>query len=147
VRAERPVNTERAEGRPERAENRLISPQSTEPVILAAIEVHKHLGPGLREAVYEDCMAYELSLRGIPFERQKTFKVEYKNKLFRRAFRPDLVVRNNLIVEVKAVAELADIHIAQVVNYLKLSGCKFGLLINFNVKSIGQGLKRVMRPL
>ena len=113
-------------------------------VIGAAIEVHKHLGPGLLESAYEDALAYEFALRGIPFQRQKRYRAVYKKKLLKRAFRADFLVRDKLIVEVKAVTNLADIHTAQLITYLKVSGCGLGLIINFNTRLLFHGIKRVI---
>ena len=112
-------------------------------VIGAAIEVHKHLGPGLLESAYEECLCHELALREIPFERQKELPVEYKGARLDCGYRLDVVVANNLILELKACEELQPIHHAQLLTYLKLTGIKFGLLINFNVPLLRDGIKRV----
>ena len=112
-------------------------------VIGAAIEVHKALGPGLLESAYEECLCHELALREIPFERQKELPVEYKGARLDCGYRLDVVVANNLILELKACEELQPIHHAQLLTYLKLTGIKFGLLINFNVPLLRDGIKRV----
>ena len=112
-------------------------------VIGAAIEVHKALGPGLLESTYEECLCIELGLRNIPFERQKEIPVEYKGVSLNHAYRLDIVVPNKLIVELKACESLEPIHDAQLLTYLKLSGIKVGLLINFNVPVLKEGIKRL----
>ena len=113
-------------------------------IIKAAIEVHKQLGPGLLESVYEECLCHELNALGIPFERQKGLPVEYKEVKLDCGFRMDILVDNKVIVEVKAVDFLLPIHDAQVLTYLKLSGLKLGLLINFNTKILKDGVKRLV---
>jgi GxxExxY protein len=112
-------------------------------VIGAAIEVHKALGPGLLESTYEECLCIELGLRNIPFERQKEIPIEYKGVNLNHAYRLDIVVPNKLIVELKACESLEPIHDAQLLTYLKLSGIKVGLLINFNVPVLKEGIKRL----
>jgi GxxExxY protein len=113
-------------------------------VIGACIEIHRELGPGLLESSYEECLAYELSQMGLRFERQKPLPVAYKAVRLECGYRLDLVVEEELIVEVKAVTELAPIHEAQLLTYLKLSRLSLGLLINFNVPALKQGIKRVV---
>ncbi len=113
-------------------------------IIGAALEVHCQLGPGLLESAYEECLAYELSLREIPFERQKPIPVVYKGIRLDCGFRVDLLVGGLVIVELKAVDLLMPIHQAQVLTYLKLTGCKLGLLINFNVLRLREGIRRVV---
>jgi GxxExxY protein len=112
-------------------------------VIGAAIEVHKALGPGLLESTYEECLCVELGLRNIPFERQKEIPIEYKGVNLNHAYRLDIVVPNKLIIELKACESLEPIHDAQLLTYLKLSGIKVGLLINFNVPVLKEGIKRL----
>ncbi len=112
-------------------------------VVDAALEVHKALGPGFLESVYEEALCAELSLRGIPFERQKAVHISYKGNPVGKG-RLDLLVGGQLVVELKAVAELAPIHTAQVISYLKTTGLSLGLLINFNVPLLKQGIKRVV---
>jgi GxxExxY protein len=112
-------------------------------VIGAAIEVHKALGPGLLESTYEECLCIELELRNIPFERQKEIPIEYKGVNLNHAYRLDIVVPNKLIAELKACDSLEPIHHAQLLTYLKLSGIKVGLLINFNVPVLKEGIKRL----
>ena len=110
----------------------------------ACIEVHRQLGPGLLESAYEICLCRELQSLSIPFERQKLLPVRYKGELVDAGYRLDLVVDNCLLVELKSVEQLLPIHDAQVLTYLKLSEIKLGLLINFNVVMLKQGVKRVV---
>ena len=112
-------------------------------VIGAAIEVHKALGPGLLESAYEECLSRELDLRNIPYERQKELPVEYKGAKLGCGYRLDIVVANKLIIELKTCESLEPIHEAQLLTYLKLTGIKVGLLINFNVPVLKEGLKRL----
>ena len=113
-------------------------------IIGAAIDVHSQLGPGLLESVYEECLAYELASRGIHFERQKPVPVTYKECQLDCGFRLDLLVADKVIVEIKAVDMLIPIYDAQVLTYLKLTGCKLGLLLNFNVPKLKDGIKRLV---
>ncbi len=112
-------------------------------VIGAAIEVHRHLGPGYLESVYEEALAVELDLRRIPFDRQKSFAVDYKGRAISEG-RLDLLVGNELLVDLKAVNALAPIHKAQLIPYLKATQRQLGLLINFNVPVLRSGLQRVV---
>ncbi|MEK6716704.1 MAG: GxxExxY protein [candidate division NC10 bacterium] len=112
-------------------------------VIGAAIEVHRHLGPGFLESVYEEALVIELTLRGIPFERQRPVPVSYKERNVGEG-RVDLLVAQELLVELKAVESLAPIHKAQVISYLKAMGIHLGLLINFNVPVLRAGIQRVV---
>jgi len=111
-------------------------------IIGAAIEVHKVLGPGLLESAYEQCLCRELTLRDIPFERQKELPVEYKGAAVDCGYRLDVVVDNRVIVELKSREKLEPIHEAQILTYLKLTGLKIGLLINFNVPVLKEGVRR-----
>ncbi len=113
-------------------------------IIGAAIEVHRELGPGLLESAYEECLAYELQSRNVPFERQKPVPVDYKGLRLDCGFRLDLLVGDKVIIELKAVDKLVPIHDAQLLTYLRLTGCKLGLLINFNVPILKQGIKRLV---
>jgi GxxExxY protein len=117
----------------------------TEQVIGAAIEVHRNLGPGLLESVYESCLAYELKQRALAFERQKALPLVYKAMRLDQGYRIDLLVEKQVVVELKVVEALTPVHEAQVLSYLKLSGCPIGLLMNFNVKLLTQGLRRYIR--
>ena len=112
-------------------------------VIDAAIEVHRALGPGFLESIYEEALAFELTTRQIPFERQKPLTVMYKDRAVGEG-RIDLVVGGELLVELKAVEALAPIHKAQVISYLKAMGRQLGLLINFNVPVLRSGVQRVI---
>ena len=119
----------------------------TEAIIGAAIEVHRHTGPGLLESSYEQCLCRELSLRGIPFEHQRPLPVRYKGVLLDCGYRVDLLVDGRVVVELKAVEKLLPIHEAQVLTYLRLGGWYIGLLINFNVEALRLGLKRIVHQL
>ena len=117
----------------------------TEQIIGAAIAVHRELGPGLLESSYEACLTFELVERGLTFERQKGLPLVYRGRALDCGYRIDLLVEGEVVVEVKAVERLEPIHTAQVLSYLRLSGRKVGLLINFNVKWLaGDGLRRVV---
>ncbi len=106
----------------------------TSDIIGAAREVHKHIGPGLLESAYEECLCYELGLRGVSYERQKPLPVVYKGKELDCGYRLDLVVERAVILELKSCEKVELIHKAQLLTYLKLSGLKLGLLLNFNVE-------------
>ena len=114
----------------------------TEIVIGCAIEVHRALGPGLLESAYELCLCRELNLRGITFERQVAIPVEYKGVKLDCGYRADLIVGDKILVKIKAVDQLAPIHDAQLLSYLKLTGFKVGLLINFNERMLTHGVRR-----
>lgn len=114
----------------------------TDKIIGCAIEVHKNLGPGLLESVYEECLHYELLNNGLFVERQKNIPLIYKNKKLETNLVLVLLVENSVIVELKSVDSLKPIHDAQLISYLKLSGIHTGLLINFNVKYLIDGVKR-----
>jgi GxxExxY protein len=116
----------------------------TEQIIGAAIDVHRELGPGLLESAYEACLAYELIRRGLKVERQKEIPLQYHEVILDCGYRMDLLVQETVVVEVKAQDRLLPIHEAQLMSYLKLSGCKVGLLINFNVKILTSGVKRIV---
>jgi len=114
----------------------------TETIIGAAISVHKELGPGLLESAYEACLAYELTERKLKIERQKALPVVYRGVELDCGYRIDLLVEDQVVVELKAVENLEPIHEAEMLSYLKLSKCKVGLLINFNVKILRKGIRR-----
>jgi GxxExxY protein len=120
----------------------LIHAELTEGIIGAAIEVHKNLGPGLLEYAYEECLCHELQLREIDFKRQVALPVIYKNAKLDCGYRLDVVVQQSVIVEVKAVEQLSEIHEAQLMTYLRLAHIPVGLLINFNVPVLKQGILR-----
>jgi GxxExxY protein len=116
----------------------------TDKVIGAALKVHSRLGPGLLESVYETCLAYELSKAGLTVERQKPLPVVYGDVTLEAGYRLDMLVENTVVVEIKAVEELAPIHGAQLLTYLKLSGYDVGLLINFNVEHLRSEIRRIV---
>jgi len=120
----------------------LLHEDITEAIISAAIEVHRYLGPGLLESAYEACVAHELLSRGLAVSQQVALPVEYKGHRIDAGYRLDMVVARSVVVEVKAVDGLAAIHEAQLLTYLRLSGLRVGLLINFNVKLLRDGVKR-----
>ena len=111
-------------------------------ILKKAYEVHTSLGPGLLESTYEECLCYELSLIGLQVERQKSLPIEYKGIKIENGYRLDIVVEDKVVIELKSVETLLPIHTAQLLTYLKLSHIKYGLLINFNVKSLKEGIKR-----
>ena len=113
-------------------------------IIGPAIEVHKQLGPGLLESTYEYCLAYELKLLGLDVRQQVALPIIYKEVKLDAGYRIDLIVENTIIVEIKSVEDLAPIHTAQILTYLKLKDLKLGLLINFNSLKVVDGLKRVI---
>ena len=119
----------------------------TECIIGSAIEVHAALGPGLLESAYETCLCRELELRSIPFDRQAALPVRYKGVLLDAGYRMDIVVDQQVIVEIKAVEVLLPIHKAQLLSYLRLADKRVGLLINFNVPLLKQGLQRMVNQL
>jgi GxxExxY protein len=112
-------------------------------VIGCAIEVHRHLGPGLLESTYEDCLCHELSLAGIAHARQVALPVIYKGVTMAAAYRLDLLVDNRLILEIKSVDRLMPVHEAQMLTYLRMSGMRLGLLMNFNHAVLKDGIKRM----
>ena len=114
----------------------------TEIIIGCAIEVHRTLGPKLLESVYEECLCYELSVRGIRFERQKVLPLRYKSVNLDTGYRLDLVVENKVVVELKCVEKLLPVHEAQMMTYLRLSKIKTGLLINFYTPVLKDGIRR-----
>ncbi|MDD2734415.1 MAG: GxxExxY protein [Desulfuromonadaceae bacterium] len=116
----------------------------TEVIIGAAIDVHKVLGPGLLESAYEECFCHELTLRGVFFERQKPLSLSYKGLKLDCGYRMDVVVDNRVVVELKSMERVLSIHEAQLLTYLKLSGLRTGLMFNFNVQVLKEGLKRMV---
>ena len=113
-------------------------------VFESGLKIHRALGPGLLESAYEECLFYELIKANVFVEKQKGLPLVYKEVKLDIGYRTDLVIENKLIVEIKAVDVLNDIHLAQILTYLKLSNCKLGLLINFNVVLFKDGVKRVI---
>jgi GxxExxY protein len=116
----------------------------TERVIGACIEIHRQLGPGLLESAYEECLCFELSQQGVQFERQKPLPVIYKGVRLECGYRLDIVAENAVILELKTVEKLQSIHKAQLLTYLKLTGLTLGLLLNFNVPVLIDGIMRVV---
>ena len=114
----------------------------SERIIGAAIEVHRHIGPGLLESVYESCLAHELSLRSVAFESQKQVLVRYKGIQLASDLRADFIVDGKVIVELKAVDAILPVHRAQILTYMRLANCEVGLLINFNVEQLTKGIER-----
>ena len=112
-------------------------------VIGAAIEVHQHLGPGLLETAYHQCLAQELSLRDIAYETEKPIPLEYKGINLDCGYRLDFLIESKLILELKAVEKALPIHEAQMITYLKLTKCKLGLIFNFNAAVLREGIKRI----
>ena len=113
-------------------------------IIRSAIEVHKNLGPGLLESTYEQCLAHELKTQGIPFQLQQPLPVQYKGTNLSCGYRIDMLVDDTIILELKSVDRLLRIHQAQLLTYMKLARKPIGLLINFNVKILKQGIKRMV---
>ena len=123
----------------------MTGPQANDPtpsIIGAAIEVHRTIGPGLLESVYEECLCSELRFRSIPFDRQVSLPLVYRDVRLDCGFRLDIVVDHSVVVELKAIEKLAPIHEAQMLTYLRLSGFSIGLLINFNHRTLREGLRR-----
>ena len=114
----------------------------TSRIIGAAIEVHKALGPGLLESAYEECLCHELSLLGLAFERQVDLPVRYKGVALDCGYRLDLVVEGEVLLELKCVEKVSPIHEAQLLTYMRLGGCRVGLLLNFNVAALRDGITR-----
>jgi len=118
----------------------------TGPTLAAAIEVHRVLGPGLLESTYMPCFQYELSVRNIRFVTQQPVPVVYKELALDTIYRVDLIVEGQVVVEVKAVAAVLPVHQAQTLTYMRLARCPIGLLINFNVPKLMDGVKRLIKP-
>ena len=114
----------------------------TQTIIGAAIEVHRTLGPGLLESAYRKCLCRELELRGLPFEEEKPLPLEYKGLKLEQGYRVDILVANQVVVEVKALEIMLPVHEAQLLTYMRLGGWRVGLLINFNVPVLKDGIRR-----
>ncbi len=123
----------------------LVQQNLTERVIGLAIDVHRELGPGLLESVYETCLGLELNQAGIPFIRQAPIPVMYRGQRLNTGFRADFLISADLIVAVKAIERLLPTHEAQLLTYLRMSGCQVGLLFNFNAIRLKDGLRRLVR--
>jgi GxxExxY protein len=119
----------------------------THAIIGAAVDVHRALGPGLLESSYEACLAYELARRGFKIDRQKELPLKYGEVMLDCGYRIDLLVDECVVVELKAIENTLPLHEVQVLTYLRLSGCKVGLLINFNVRTLVTGVRRVVNGL
>jgi GxxExxY protein len=113
-------------------------------VFESALKVHKSLGPGLLESAYEECLFYELKKTGLRVKKQKPIPLIYEEVNLEIGYRIDIIIENKFIVEVKSVEVLNEVHLAQLLTYLKLSDCKLGLLINFNVKLLKDGVRRII---
>ncbi len=122
----------------------MIEANVTEQIIGAAIEVHKHWGPGLYEEIYERSMSHEMRLRNMAFDTQVKLPLLYKGERVGDDLRLDLIVQKKVVVELKAIKHLEPIHEAQLLTYMKLTACRVGLLINFNVPVIKQGIRRMV---
>ena len=116
--------------------------QITEKIIGSAIEIHRHLGPGLLESAYQECLYYELTQAGLYVQKEKPMPVVYKKVKLDHGYRLDLLVENKIVVELKTVEAFTDVHTAQILTYLKLGNYKLGLLINFHVALLKHGIKR-----
>lgn len=116
----------------------------TQKILACAYKVHSELGPGLLESSYEECLFFELLQQNLFVEKQKALPLIYQTVKLDVGYRIDLLVENKIIIEIKSVESLNDVHVAQVLTYLKLSKCKIGLLLNFNVKSLKQGVRRLV---
>ena len=121
--------------------------QLSSKIIGAAIEVHKTLGPGLLESAYEDCLCHELNIQGLLFEKQKPLSVVYKGKKLDCGYRLDIVVEKAVVIELKSCEKIEPIHKAQLLTYLKLSGLNLGLILNFNVPLMRDGIVRIVNEL
>ncbi|MBC8883602.1 GxxExxY protein [Flavobacterium piscinae] len=113
-------------------------------VFEAALKVHKALGPGLLESAYEECLFYELKKQSLKVEKQKALPLIYEEVKMDVGYRIDIIIEDKFIVEVKSVEALNEVHLAQILTYLKLTECKLGMLINFNVKQLKNGVRRVI---
>ena len=127
--------------------NSLSENELSKIIVDSALKVHRNLGPGLLESSYEECFCYELRQQGLFVEKQKPLPLVYEEVKLEIGYRIDILVEKKGVIEIKSVESLNDIHLAQVLTYLKLSNCKLGLLINFNVALIKNGIKRVVNKL
>ena len=122
----------------------MMDNQLTEIIIGCAIKVHRNLGPGLLESAYQECLYYELIKTGLDVQKEKPQPLVYESVKLNCGYRLDLLVENRVVVEIKSVDCLNDIHLAQILTYLKLTNCKYGLLLNFNVTRMTEGIRRVI---
>jgi len=125
-------------------EKSLFDADLTEVVIGCAIEVHRALGPGLLESVYEECLSYELTCKNLSFERQKSLPLQYKKVQLEAGYRLDLLIENRLVVELKCVEKILPVHEAQLMTYLRLTKVKTGLIINFLTPVLKDGIRRIV---
>ena len=123
----------------------ILEEELTDQIIGSAIDVHRTLGPGLLESAYEACLCHELSLRAVPFRRQVNLGLEYKGLQLASGYRLDLIVGDAVVVEIKAIEQHLPVHVAQLLTYLRLSSYRVGLLINFNVPVLKNGIIRKVR--
>ena len=124
--------------------DRLVHSEVTQKILGCAIEVHRHLGPGLLESAYRECMLEEMSLQGLAWAREVSIPLTYKDPLLPVAYRADLVVEDKVIIELKAIEKLLPIHEAQLLSYLRLAKLRVGLLLNFNMPTLRAGLRRII---
>ncbi|WP_179349491.1 GxxExxY protein [Winogradskyella pacifica] len=113
-------------------------------ILGCAIEVHKQLGPGLLESAYQECLFYELKKAGLAVQKEKALPIVYKDIMLDHGYRIDLLVENKVVIEIKTVEAFSDVHLAQVLTYLKLGNYKLGLLLNFHVTTLKNGIRRVI---
>jgi GxxExxY protein len=144
---ERPKRNKPKPCRQKQKEQTMDINQLSSRIIGAAIEVHKALGPGLLESAYEKCLCHELKLRGLSFENQKPLPLVFKGEKLDCGYQLDIVVENTIILELKSCGKIEPIHKAQLLTYLKLSGLKLGLLLNFNVPIMRDGIVRMVNEL
>ena len=138
------MDRQEGQGRQDRQEPSAAADAVAKQVVDAGLKVHRALGPGLLESAYEVCLAHELKLRGLRLRTQGPLRVEYEGLVLEASYRLDLVVEDLVVVEVKAVEALLRLHEAQVLTYLKLSGMRLGLLMNFNVPLFRDGVRRLL---
>jgi len=122
----------------------LLNEELTGSILKCAYKVHSVLGPGLLESAYEECLYYELEKTGLAVNKQKPMPLVYKERKLDMGYRVDLLVEDKVILEIKSVETLNPVHFAQLMTYLKLSNCRIGFLINFNVQSLNKGIKRII---
>lgn len=134
------ITTEARRHREEKSED--LYPELTGEIIAAAIEVHRNLGPGLLESAYSECLCHELHLRGLKFEREVDLPVKYKGLKLDCGYRIDIVVNDTVVVELKSVERISPVHEAQLITYLRLAQKRVGLLLNFNVAILRDGIRR-----
>ena len=122
----------------------MTNDELTHKVIGFAIDIHKKLGPGLYENVYKDCLAYKLNNAGIKFEKEKSISINFDGLILERGYRVDLLIEEKIVLELKSIETLSDIHLTQMITYLKLGKFPLGLILNFNVNLMKDGIRRVI---